>query len=74
MPVIVFGRDLPAGAAVDYDHVAKMQMPEQFITPSVIKPGEFEQFIGQKLRYPVLRGDLVALGAFEPQAPPAIPR
>ncbi|HOX42317.1 MAG TPA: hypothetical protein PK668_01905 [Myxococcota bacterium] len=71
VPVLVFSLDLQAGVAVDYDHVAKMQVPELFVTPSVIRPRELEQFIGRKLRYPVSRGDLIVLGVFEPRAAPA---
>jgi len=71
VPVVVANRDVVEGTVLDYDMVAKMQMPEQFVTPSVVKPNQFEKVLGQKLMSPLQRGDLIlwshfrAEGSFE---------
>ncbi|MBN2493532.1 MAG: Flp pilus assembly protein CpaB, partial [Deltaproteobacteria bacterium] len=71
VPVVVANRDVVEGSVLDYDMVAKMQMPEQFVTPSVVKPNQFEKVLGQKLMSPLQRGDLIlwshfrSEGAFE---------
>jgi pilus assembly protein CpaB len=64
MPVVVSNRDIPEGSVLDYDMVAKMSMPEQFVTPSVVKPSQFEKVIGQKLMVPLQRGDLILWSHF----------
>lgn len=64
VPVVVANRDVVEGSVLDYDMVAKMQMPEQFVTPSVVKPGQFEKVIGQKLMVPLQRGDLILWSHF----------
>jgi Flp pilus assembly protein CpaB len=66
MPVLVFARELPAGAIVGYDDLAKMQLLEPFVTPSLIKVSEVETLIGRRLHHPVERGDLVLHSSFEP--------
>ncbi|MBN2494684.1 MAG: hypothetical protein JXR96_08855 [Deltaproteobacteria bacterium] len=58
VPVVVANQDLAAGTPIDYDLVAKMQCPEQFVSASTIKPSEFEKVIGRKLQVPMLRGDV----------------
>lgn len=64
VPVVVAGRDIVEGSVLDYDMVGKMQMPEQFVTPSVVKPNQFEKVIGQKLMVPLQRGDLILWSHF----------
>jgi pilus assembly protein CpaB len=64
VPVVVVNRDVPEGSVLDYDMVAKMQMPDQFVTPSVVKPTQFEKVIGQKLMVPLQRGDLILWSHF----------
>jgi pilus assembly protein CpaB len=64
VPVVVANRDVVEGTVLDYDMVAKMQMPEQFVTPSVVKPSQFEKVIGQKLMVPLQRGDLILWSHF----------
>ena len=71
VPVVVANRDVGEGTVLAYHMVAKMQMPEQFVTPSVVKPNQFEKVLGQKLMAPLQRGDLIlwshfrAEGSFE---------
>jgi pilus assembly protein CpaB len=64
MPVVVSSRDIAEGSVLDYDMVARMSMPEQFVTPSVVKPSQFEKVIGQKLMVPLQRGDLILWSHF----------
>lgn len=64
MPVVVANRDIVEGSVLDYEMVAKMQMPEQFVTPSVVAPEQFEKVIGQKLMVPLQRGDLILWSHF----------
>jgi hypothetical protein len=59
LAVVVANQDMPKGTAVQYDNVAKMQMPEQFISPSMIRPVKFEQAIGKKLKFDLKRGDIL---------------
>jgi pilus assembly protein CpaB len=64
VPVVVSNRDIVEGTVLDYDMVAKHQMPEQFVTPSVVNPKQFEKVIGQKLMVPLQRGDLILWSHF----------
>jgi len=64
MPVVVSNRDIVEGTVLDYDMVAKHQMPEQFMTPSIVSPKQFEKVIGQKLMVPLQRGDLILWSHF----------
>jgi pilus assembly protein CpaB len=70
-PVVVAKRDIVEGAVLDSGMVAKRQMPEQFVTPSVVVPEQFDKVSGQKLMVPLQRGDLIlwshfrSEGAFE---------
>lgn len=64
VPVVVANRDIVEGSVLDYEMVARMDMPDRFVTPSVVKPGQFEKVIGQKLMVPVQRGDLILWSHF----------
>lgn len=59
VPVVVANRDLREGTVLDWDMVAQHEMPEQFVTPSVVDPKQFEKVVGQKLMVPLQRGDLI---------------
>ncbi len=59
VPVIVFNSGLPSGAALDYEHVAKMLLPRTFVTPNLVLPGRYDQALGKKLRVSTTRGDLL---------------
>jgi pilus assembly protein CpaB len=64
VPVVVANRDIVEGSVLDYEMVAKMDMPDKFVTPSVVKPNQFEKVIGQKLMVPIQRGDLILWSHF----------
>ncbi len=57
MPVVVANRDIVEGSVLDYDMVAKNVIPERFVTPSIVKPNDFEKVVGQRLAVPLMRGD-----------------
>jgi flagella basal body P-ring formation protein FlgA len=57
--VVVATRDLPAGSAIDFDNVAKMDIEEFYITESMVKPEEIEAVVGKKLTIPMARGDFL---------------
>jgi Flp pilus assembly protein CpaB len=59
VPVIVFNSGLPSGAALDYEHVAKMLLPRTFVTPNLVLPGRYDEVLGKKLRVSTTRGDLL---------------
>lgn len=64
VPVVVANRDVVEGTSLQWEMVAQYQMPEQFVTPSVVKPPQLEKVIGQKLMVPLQRGDLILWSHF----------
>ena len=64
VPVVVASRDVMEGSILEYDMVAKHQMPEQFVTPSVVQPNQFERVVGQKLMVPLQAGDMILWSHF----------
>jgi len=64
VPVVVANRDVVEGSIMDYDMVARHQMPDKFVTPSIVSPKQFEKVIGQKLMVPLQRGDLILWSHF----------
>lgn len=62
--VVVAARDIAPGTVLDYDLVARMKTPVQFITPSVVRPAQVEQVIGQTVMIPVQRGDPIMWSQF----------
>lgn len=57
--VVVFNRELEEGTVVTREHLAMMNMPVRFITPSMVPPDKVEALVGQKLKVPVQPGDLL---------------
>ncbi len=64
VPVVVATRDIMEGTVLDYDMVASSKMPQQFVTPSVVVPKQFEKVIGQKLMVPLQQSDLILWSHF----------
>ncbi len=58
-PVVVAMEDLPAGTVLTFDHISQRSVPEQFVTRSVVRPENAEFVIHQKLKVPVMAGDLI---------------
>lgn len=63
-PVVVVNQDLVEGAVLDHANVARSEMPERFVTPSVVTPEQFEKVAGQRIMVPLQRGDLVLWNHF----------
>ncbi len=64
VPVLVVNQDVMEGSTVSYENVARSTMPEQFVTPSVITPDQFDKVVGQRFTGPLQRGDLVLWNHF----------
>jgi pilus assembly protein CpaB len=62
--VVVASQDIPEGSVLDYDMVAKMDTPEQFVTASVVQPKNVSQIVGQKVMVPLQRGDPILWNHF----------
>jgi pilus assembly protein CpaB len=57
VPVLVAAVDIPQGAAVAFDMIAQREIPEQFVTPSVIRPNSAAYIENQPVRVPLQAGD-----------------
>ncbi|RME29051.1 MAG: Flp pilus assembly protein CpaB [Deltaproteobacteria bacterium] len=64
VPVVVANRNITEGTVLEWDMVAQRDMPEQFVTPSVVAPNQIEKVIGQPLMVPLQRGDLILWSHF----------
>ena len=58
-PVLVAAQDLPPGQAVTAQMISQRNVPEQFVTASVIKPDSASYILNQRLSVPVRAGDLL---------------
>lgn len=54
--VVVPNQNMVRGDVIDTDRMATRPVPAEFTSPDAIKPGEIEQFVGQKLAWPIKRG------------------
>lgn len=57
--VVVVTQDLPAGAILDGNVLAKRDVPEQYVHGNAIAPKDVELVVGQRLNFPLKRGDTV---------------
>jgi pilus assembly protein CpaB len=64
-PVMVAAHDLPEGTLVTFDMISQRAVPEQFVTPSVVKPDGVNYVVNQKLVVPVQAGDPLMWTQFE---------
>jgi pilus assembly protein CpaB len=64
-PVVVASSDLSEGTTVDQDMISTREVPEQFVTASVVKPDSVGYVINQKLVVPVQAGDPLLWTQFE---------
>jgi pilus assembly protein CpaB len=65
VPVLVAAQDLPEGSTLALEMVARRDVPEQFVTSSVVRPDSAATVLGQKLLVPVQAGDPLLWSAFE---------
>lgn len=65
VPVVVAATDIPEGTVVTFDMVSQRQVPEQFVTSSVVKPDSANYIVNQKVLVPLQAGDLILWSEFE---------
>ncbi len=65
VPIIVASQDIDEGSTLTTDMVAQRPLPSQFVTPSVIKPENYNYVIGQKVLVNLKRGDPLLWTQFE---------
>ncbi len=65
VPVVVFAQDLPAGTVVTFDLLSQRSLPEQFVTPSLVKPDAASYIVSQVHHPAALAGDVVLWSGFE---------
>lgn len=62
--VLVAAADLDEGAVVESGHLVAAEMPERFVSPSMVRPGLAETLVGQTLLVPLRKGDPVLWSHF----------
>jgi pilus assembly protein CpaB len=65
VPVVVAAQDIPAGAQVTYEMISQRNVPEQFVTASVIKPDSASYILNGKVLVPLQAGDPLLWTQFE---------
>lgn len=65
VPVVVAAQDLPEGTTVTMDMISQRQVPEQFVTSSVVKPDSASYIVNQRTLFPLQAGDPLLWSAFE---------
>jgi pilus assembly protein CpaB len=54
--VVVPNQNMVRGDLIEADRMATRPVPAEFTSPEAIKPEEIDQFVGQKLAWPIKRG------------------
>ncbi|HYV48830.1 MAG TPA: SAF domain-containing protein [Myxococcaceae bacterium] len=72
VPVVVAAVDIPEGTVVTLDMVSQRQVPEQFVTSSVVRPESASHIVNQKILVPVQAGDPLLWTQFETLAQPKV--
>ena len=65
VPVVVAAVDIKAGAVVTLEMISQRSAAPALATSSVIKPDSVSYIVNQKVRFPVLAGDLMLWSFFE---------
>lgn len=65
VPVVVATVDLAEGTVVTSEMIAARNVPEQFVTSSVVKPDSASYIVNQKVLVPVQAGDPLLWSQFE---------
>jgi pilus assembly protein CpaB len=64
VPVAVVTRDIQEGETLNWDMLARSQMPAQFMTGSMVRPDQVEHLVGQRFAVPLKAGDPVQWNQF----------
>lgn len=65
VPVVVSAVDLSEGATLTVEMIQMRNIPEQFVTSSVVRPDSANYIIGQKVLVPLQAGDPLLWSQFE---------
>ena len=65
VPVVVATQDIPEGTVITFDMISQRQVPEQFVTSSVVKPDSANYVVGQKVLVALQTGDALLWSQFE---------
>jgi pilus assembly protein CpaB len=65
VPVVVATQDIPEGTVITFDMISQRQVPEQFVTSSVVKPDSANYVVGQKVLVALQTGDPLLWSQFE---------
>lgn len=69
VPVMVAEQSIPEGAAVTAEMISARPVPEQFVTPSVVKPESASYVLDQRVLVPLHAGDMLLWTQFETLKP-----
>jgi pilus assembly protein CpaB len=65
VPVVVAAQDIAEGTPVTLELLSQRSVPEQFVTPSIVKPDQVASIINQSVRAPVSAGDPLSWQHFD---------
>lgn len=65
VPIAVAAQDLREGQIIDYDLISVRQVPEQFVTASVVRPDSTPYVLNQRILVPVQAGDPILWTQFD---------
>lgn len=71
VPAVTAAVDLPEGTEITYELLAQRQIPEQFLTASVVKPDAVNYILKQKVLVPLRAGDPLLWTQFDTALRPA---
>lgn len=65
VPIVVAAQDIPDGTVLTFDMISQRQVPDQFVTSSVVKPHSANYILNQKVLVPLQAGDPLLWSQFE---------
>lgn len=68
-PVVVAAVDVPAGTAIDFEHVSQRSVPEQFVTREMVQPDSASYVVNRPAAVPLLAGDPLLWSSIVPAQP-----
>ncbi len=70
--VVLAARDLPAGAELTNEVIEQREVPARLATGSVMRPQQMPHLLGQKLKVPVRKGDMLLWSELADGAAPLV--
>ncbi len=65
VPIVVASESLPEGTTIDFNMISTREVPDVFVTSSVVKPDSSAYLLNQRLIVPVQGGDPLLWSQFE---------